>query len=335
MSCTKLFPFGVVLLLCPYSSGQTIYWSNAGNALDQGADTIQRADLEGLDVETLLSSGFETPFAMALDVRAGKMYFTDLRTPPNGKVMRANLDGTGFEELVTGLGAPAFFDLDVAGGKMYWSSFANFPDGDRIQRANLDGSDLEDLLTGLVAPLGFALDLSHGRMYWTEVRARSIRRANLDGSSIEDVIVESSYAQPIDIAIDSIGGLLYWTDNNANGAKIHRSDLNGLNRAVLVDTGLSNPGGITLSLVEKKIYWVDTGTEKIQRANLDGTDVEDLVTTGLMNLGGIAIDPRVSTAGPGLPIPTVSHWGLIAITLLFLTSGTSVMGRERRSHLAT
>lgn len=330
MSRATLLTCYMVLLVCSYASGQTVYWSNAGNAESPDDDTIQRAAVNGAGVETLVSSGFDTPFGMAIDIQAGKIYFTDLRLPPNGKIMRANLDGSGFEELVTGLAGAAFLDLDIAGGKMYWTSFVNFPESDRIQRANLDGTGLEDLVTDLPTPLGFALDLSHGRMYWTENSTRKIRRANLNGSNVEDVIVEAPFAQPVDIAIDSVGGFMIWTDNSSSpGARIHRADLDGLNRTVLVDTGLNNPGGIILSLDEGKMYWNDTGTEKIQRANLDGTDVEDLVTTGLMNLSGIALDPRV------IPVPTVSHWGLTVLTILLLTFGTVVVGRKRQDQEAT
>ena len=48
---------------------------------------------------------------------AGKMYWTDVNTD---KIQRANLDGTGVEDLVTGLSSPVGIALDLPGGKMYW-----------------------------------------------------------------------------------------------------------------------------------------------------------------------------------------------------------------------
>ena len=56
----------------------------------------------------------------------------------DGKIQRANLDGTGVEDLVaSGLVTPQGLALDVPGGKMYWvDSGAGF-----IQRANLSGRD--------------------------------------------------------------------------------------------------------------------------------------------------------------------------------------------------
>ena len=46
----------------------------------------------------------------------GKMYWTDEET---GKIQRANLDGSGVEDLVaSGLSNPFGIALDVAGGRM-------------------------------------------------------------------------------------------------------------------------------------------------------------------------------------------------------------------------
>ena len=304
------------------SLGRKIYWA-------KGAQSINRANLDGSEAEVIVDSYARQ---IAIDSTGGRIYWT--RLGPSGNILRANLDGSHVEELLAKQEHVYGIALDPPAGQMYWTIGLHFGDiVGEIWRANLDGSGLEDVVTGLSAPLGLALDLSHGRLYWTEPSARKIRRANLDGTNVADVVTEAPFAQPVGIAINSTGGLMYWTDNNATGAKIHRADLDGLNRSVLVNTGMDNPGGITLDLDAGKLYWADTGTEKIQRANLDGTNVEDLVTTGLRNLSGIAIDPRVTPIGPQPPIPTVSQWGLIALTLLFLTSGTIVMGRERRSRM--
>jgi len=50
-----------------------------------------------------LVSGLNVPFGIALDLGAGKMYWTDAFTD---KIQRANLDGSDVEDLVTGLVAP-------------------------------------------------------------------------------------------------------------------------------------------------------------------------------------------------------------------------------------
>ena len=61
------------------------------------------------------------------------------------------------EDLVTaGLLNPQSIELDVAGGRMYWTDSGTR----KIRRANLDGSGVEDLVTtGLTSPHGIALYL--------------------------------------------------------------------------------------------------------------------------------------------------------------------------------
>jgi len=69
-----------------------MYWTEID------ADKIQRADLNGDDVEPLVTTGLNEPFGIALDVSGGKVYWADIGTD---KIQRANLDGTGVEDLVT------------------------------------------------------------------------------------------------------------------------------------------------------------------------------------------------------------------------------------------
>ena len=92
---------------------------------------LQRANLDGSNVEDLVITGLLHPLSLALDVAAGKIYWLDHKTQ---WIQRANLDGSNIEELVTtGLDGPSGLALDLAAGKMYWTDSGT----DRIQRANL------------------------------------------------------------------------------------------------------------------------------------------------------------------------------------------------------
>ena len=123
-----------------------MYW------IDAGRDKIQRADLNGSNVEDLVTTGLREPIDLALDVAAGKMYWTDQGTD---KIQRANLDGSNIQDLITTLDYPVGLALDLMGEMMYLTDMNT----DKIQRANLDGSNVEDLVTtGLITPRGVALD---------------------------------------------------------------------------------------------------------------------------------------------------------------------------------
>ena len=207
------------------------------------------------------------------------MYWTDEDT---GTIRRANLDGTGVEDVVAGLSDPDGLALDVAGGKMYWTD----DEADKIQRANLDGTAIEDVVNGLSSPEGIALDLSRGNVYWTDRGTDKIQRAKLDGTGVEDVV--TGLSDPDGIALDVAGGKMYWTESDAG--RIRRANLDGTDREDLV-TGLSYLDDIALDATGGKMYWAHVGADKIQRANLDGTGVEDLVT-GLDRPVGVTVDVR-------------------------------------------
>ena len=275
-----------------------LYWS------DWGTDKIQRADLDGSNVEDLVSgAGLNGPDGLSLDPAGGKIYWADAGT---NKIQRANLDGSGVEDLVTGLGIPYGLGLDVAGGKIYWT---NRQTG-KIQRANLDGSGAEDLVTsGLTFPGALALDVAGGKMYWTNPGATKIQRADLSGSNVED-LVTSGLRSPTGLALDVAGGKMYWTDRGSD--KIQRADLSGSNVQDLVTSGLSSPNGLALDVAGGKMYWTDAETNKVQRANLSGSGVEDLVTSsdGLVDPSGIALGAESasgsgSTYGVGDALPGV------------------------------
>ena len=129
-----------------------MYWVDASRI---GAK-IQRANLDGSQIETLLAAGLRAPRALAIDVAGGKMYWIDA-VIGGPKIQRANLDGSQAEAfVVSGLDSPESLVLDLAKSKMYWTDEWTTRN---IQRANLDGTRIEDLVIGLSDPVGLALDI--------------------------------------------------------------------------------------------------------------------------------------------------------------------------------
>src|SRR5438132_11839491 len=107
--------------------------------------------------------------------RSDFIYWSDISS---GDIWRANLDGSGMTNLVSGLANPLGPALDLAGGQMYWGDNGA---GD-IRRANLDGTEQTILIRGLPGPGVPALDLANGQIYWSDHDGGDIRRANLDGT---------------------------------------------------------------------------------------------------------------------------------------------------------
>ena len=222
-------------------------------------------------------------------VRAQKIYWVD---PGTDKIQRANLDGSGVEDLIiSGLLDPNDIALDLVNNKMYWTDHGT----QSIRRANLDGTTIEDLLTnaadGIDTPKGIALDVAGGKMYWADIF--KIQRANLDGSTVE-LLYESCHGliAPQGVALDITGGKIYWTDSGTD--KIQRGNMDGTTFPAedLVATGLSLPGSIALDLVNlpNKMYWMDSGLNLIRRANLDGTNIQGVAGPNLNDPFGLDLD---------------------------------------------
>jgi hypothetical protein len=116
-----------------HSMERKFYWTD-------DTQTIRRANLDGTNVETVLSTFGAAD--IVLDETAGKIYFT-----AGFQILRANLDGSSIESLNDGRFDRNFYALalDLLEDKVYWSDVLSSA---RIGRMNLDGQNKETLITG-------------------------------------------------------------------------------------------------------------------------------------------------------------------------------------------
>jgi len=83
------------------------------------------------------------PLGVAVDAAGGKLYWSH-GSFNDGRIRRANLDGSGQQILLSSLKLVRGLALDLPAGKMYWSnSPAAGNAGGLIERANLDGTGRE------------------------------------------------------------------------------------------------------------------------------------------------------------------------------------------------
>ena len=256
-----------------------MYWGN-----DVFPWGIRRANLDGSNVEDVLTTTGGTPQQLTLDTAAGKVYWV-IYSPPV-KIQRANLDGSSIEDVAaTGLMSP---DRLRRGndGKLYWSD-AN---SRRIERADPDGGHREDVVSALLrVPGQIAVDHAEGRIYWTDVGR--VYRAGVDGSSVEAVVRTGSPFVGA-VAFDAVEGKLYWSlpfDVTPGGA-IRRGNRDGSEPQDVVMGGAATVG-IALDPAGRKLYWTEIFGGPIRRANLDGSDAQDLVSGPPVRRGPIALDP--------------------------------------------
>jgi sugar lactone lactonase YvrE len=200
-----------------------IYWTDMGegaaleNSTSPDSGRIVRADLDGTNIEIIVPRGITTtPKQLALDVEGNKVYWSDrgdvANEVVNPKIMRANLDGSDVETLVSDdLISPVGMVLDTANGKMYFTDrFAN-----NIKRANLDGSDVEIVVKDTEYPVDLLIDFETRLIYWTTREPGGVLRADMDGSEIDGKTLTpiiTGLTIPIGITMDRENRKLYYSD---------------------------------------------------------------------------------------------------------------------------
>ena len=217
-------------------------------------------------------------------VGEGSIYWTDL----DKGIFRSDLDGSNVEHLVKPeLRYPGNIELDVLGGKMYWTDRG----GGDIYWSDLDGSNLAILVDVWGTAIDLALDIAGGKIYWTDsfnaddYYQGALMRANIDGSNIELLTEDVVNRNPGTIALDLVGGKVYWIDRG----NIHRADLDGTNVEHLFDPLARAPH--RLALDASKMYWTDLVKGTIQRSDLNGSNIEVLIT-GLDHPRGIVLSGK-------------------------------------------
>jgi len=164
---------------------------------------LYRCDPDGSHQELLLTLDTHNYVrGMAIDPVGGKIYWSssDGYVAGNGKIRRANLDGSGVEDLVVGMIYPYGMAIDMATGKMFWIR----QEQNSIWRANLDGSNAESLI-----PLGpssyafcLAVDTANARLYWTDPGNSMIGSANLDGTDAHSIAALDRSSLDAGITVD-------------------------------------------------------------------------------------------------------------------------------------
>lgn len=245
--------------------------------------TVQRANIDGTNIETILpATPYPNVHLVAIDSANGKLYFYN-----NVAFMRANLDGTGVEIIVSDEGT---FAVDWSANKVYWLT-SNQSFSHSVYRADLTGANQEHLFdindSAYVTLLGF--ESTNAKLYWHERNLCNgqIRRSDVDGGNIETLVPMTDC--PFDIVLDSVGQKIYWSTGDSDVQTTTRSNLDGSQ----VEVFLSNASGeyyeaISVDGGAGKLYW--TSPDSIRRVNVDGSDLEYNVTRHLLEPAGIALD---------------------------------------------
>lgn len=178
--------------------------------------TIIKAFPGGENSRSIVSSGLDTPYGIAVDSVGRKLYWTD-----SGRriIEVAELTGARRKVLVwEDLRNPCALVLDYSKGLMFWSDWDQ-PAG-RIERADMDGRERRRIVTDNVGWAG-GLAVYEDRLYWSDVMLMTVESAKYDGSE-RAPLLQRLREQPAGLAV--LAGYVYFGYRGATGA-LHRVPL--------------------------------------------------------------------------------------------------------------
>lgn len=84
------------------------------------------------------------------------------------------------------------------------------------------------------------------------------------------VLIRDELEEPRAIAVNPLEGWMFWTDWGSD-SKIERAGMDGTHRKTIVSYDVKWPNGLTLDLVQKRIYWVDAKLNTISSCDYNGS----------------------------------------------------------------
>jgi len=264
-------------------ANQILYWASFSDKVQICRTVLPRIDtlVSGLfgpsDVEALFSS------ARSVE----KVFWSagDPQTPNSGVIGCVNPDGSGRQEILSGLNSVTGIAVDSLTRRLYWAD----PLDQAIYSANLDGTGQTNVFSG--SEVGVADDLevdaAMGRVFWTNSDLGTVMRVDLNGLNLYHIAYGVDRLKGL--AVDSAGGVVYWAETGAG--VIRRANLDGSNRIAVTDWTTGCRAGVELDLTDGMLYWA-TG-RGVYRKSLSGGSAEQ-VTGNILNASFIALN----TGGP-------------------------------------
>ncbi|XP_076282536.1 vitellogenin receptor-like isoform X2 [Lasioglossum baleicum] len=178
-----------------------IYWSDIRN----GEEAIIRSSEDEFEQEVIVTSGLNSPEAIAIDWVTQNVYFTDSHymhigvCSNNGTYCTVVVENTNDK--------PRGLALSPSNGMMYWTEWSI---NSSILAAGMDGNNRSVIVSeNLECPHSLTIDDANNRLYWIDSKLKSIESIHLDGSD-RRTILEGISKSPSSLAV--FEDKLYWSD---------------------------------------------------------------------------------------------------------------------------
>ena len=210
-----------------------IYWTSTGDSFQDTPGKIQRANLDGSQVEDVYTSDEHAFSGLFLDTAQSEMYVVQRNTD---SILKMDMDGSNVSELYnadnTGLVNPKQMVYNDQANEFIWTrSYEAFNESEKIIRTAADGSSgLDVILTYNAEINSIALDKENSRLFWaiSEGYSAQLYVGDLDGSNSRMLkeINASSTTRINDITYKPSTNELFWVvEGSENIRGIHRMEV--------------------------------------------------------------------------------------------------------------
>ncbi|KAH7701212.1 very low-density lipoprotein receptor, partial [Aphelenchoides avenae] len=156
---------------------------------------------------------------------------------------------------------------DSVSDRIFWSDIRD----KRIYSATQNGTDVEVFVgQGLDITEGIAVDWVGRNLYWVDSSLNTIEVASLEKKGARAVLLHENIDQPRGLALDPRVALMFWTDWGQH-PRVERANMDGTDRAVIVNTKIYWPNTIALDYTTNRVYFADSKLDYIDFVNYDGT----------------------------------------------------------------
>jgi low density lipoprotein-related protein 2 len=219
-----------------YNHGR-LFW------VDSTQLNVMSSALDGSQVQTVASSGFQTVERVAYDWITQKVYWSDYGAAKIGIVDLRS--GIWKVLIVTGQkqhSRPRALELDPLRRNMYWVDWLEDRQNAVIERASMDGQNRQIIVpTSLAMPYGITLDIASEKLYFIDSYHKRIESVNTDGTGRQQLHLFRT-----DIVAYSLvfhNGFLYWTDRLSQAISRLQIEGGAVNNVTIADV---RPTGLTL-----------------------------------------------------------------------------------------
>jgi len=266
---------------------------------DYVEDKIISTNMNGLDIQEIISIGLDAPRGIFVDSKNDYIYWVD---HSHGTINRSTVEGNDAEVIYSGLPSPIDIFMDNTTNLLYVvdTSLASII---RLDREGQHLTTIVDSSDGVENPKVVEILSASGLMYWTETTIDGkIKRADIDGSNIQVII--SGLQNPFDMAIDNIADKLYLSNYEGElifEGVIQNSDLDGLNISD-VASGLKVPLRMALNKKTNYIYVYDNFEKAIFKIDVQNGDKENIIevsgSAGGMDIYHPSVGVKLFIGGP-------------------------------------